>query len=262
MAAYLLVTSLFLLFAMVATPPSLGREPSPVARELFQSAGSAAALMLIAGRFRKKGAHLSEAAGFAPAGMDRKEAALLFAAGVGCGLALTALLGLLPLPAQWLEAYDVASASAFAGEGRIVAAALVVLFAPFCEELLFRGFLLRALMRGFSPTTSVVALSLVFGLMHAQPLWMAYAFLCGLLLGWLALLFDNLAAPMLLHAGINITMLPGIFLRENAQYARVASNPIALLLLLALGGGVALYVLAGQARDKQAARNGATGGPK
>jgi membrane protease YdiL (CAAX protease family) len=254
LAIYLLVPSVFLLFAMTAALPAGGGELPPVARELFLSAGSVAALALIAGRFRKKGAPLREAAGFAPADMDRRDAALLFAAGLGCGLALTALLNLLPLPPQWLEAYDVASASAFDGEGRIVAAALAVLFAPFCEELVFRGFLLRARMRGISPLTSVVAISLVFGLMHGHPLWIAYAFLCGLLLGWLALLFDNLAAPMLLHAGINVPMLPSVFLRENEQYARVASNPIVLLLLLALGGGAAVCVLAGQARRAGQAR--------
>jgi membrane protease YdiL (CAAX protease family) len=216
-----------------------------VVSDLFSMMGCVVAITVIVGRFRKKGVLLAEAAGFAPREIGGKDAVRMLAAGVGCGLALSALLNLIPFPAQWMESYDAASLAAFEGEGRIVAVLMSVLFMPLSEELVFRGFLLRTLLRGFSPKVSVLAVSLVFGLMHGHPLWMSYAFLFGLLLGWLTLRFENLTAAMLLHMGVNISSLPGIFLMENEGYARIAANPLLLLVFLILGGGLAVWTLIG-----------------
>ncbi|MDR1440720.1 MAG: CPBP family intramembrane metalloprotease [Clostridiales bacterium] len=243
-AVFLLVPAFFLMLAKSAALPNWGGELPPVAEEMFLEIGIAAAVFLIARRSRKKGSPLSKAGGFAPRAVGWRAAAALFAAGVGCSAALSALLGLLPIPADLLESYDLVSASAFTGDGRIVATLFAVISMPFFEELLFRGFMLRALLRGFSPRVAVLAVSAVFALMHGHPLWMGYAFLFGLLLGWLALLFGNSAAPMLLHMGVNAAVLPGIFLRGSEEYARLAQNPLFLLFVLAAGGCCAALLLA------------------
>src|SRR5262249_773484 len=48
-----------------------------------------------------------------------------------------------------------------------VLALTIVLLAPITEELLFRGTLLRSLLRKMSPTVAVFVTALVFGLVHA-----------------------------------------------------------------------------------------------
>jgi membrane protease YdiL (CAAX protease family) len=243
LAVFLVIPSFFLMIAIVVTPAGGDGAPSSVASDLFSMMGCVVAIAVIAGRYRKKGMSLRSAAGFAPGEMEWTDVARMLAAGVGCGAAMAALLNLIPFPVRWIESYDAASLAAFEGEGRIVAVLMSVFFMPVSEELVFRGFLLRTLLKGFSPKVSVLAVSLVFGLMHGHPLWMAYAFLFGLLLSWLTLRTENLTAAMLLHMGVNVSSLPGIFLRESEGYARIAGNPILLLVFLILGSGLAVWTL-------------------
>lgn len=59
------------------------------------------------------------------------------------------------------------------------------LAAPLVEELLFRGFLLRIL-RPYGKRFAIFGSALVFGLFHGNLLQLPYAFLAGLILGYLA----------------------------------------------------------------------------
>ena len=62
----------------------------------------------------------------------------------------------------------------------------VGLLAPLAEELVFRGAILRALLRWCSkPWVGIAISALLFALIHANPAQMPHAFLIGLLLGWL-----------------------------------------------------------------------------
>jgi membrane protease YdiL (CAAX protease family) len=77
--------------------------------------------------------------------------------------------------------------------------------APIKEELLYRGILLRRLSKDTGLWPGLVVSSLVFALMHPDPL---YAGLYGL---WLGIIYSpsvgaNLVVPMLLHAVANLTL--------------------------------------------------------
>jgi membrane protease YdiL (CAAX protease family) len=62
----------------------------------------------------------------------------------------------------------------------------VGLLAPVCEELVFRGAILRALLGWTSRHWVAIGISgLLFALIHANPAQMPHAFLAGVLLGWL-----------------------------------------------------------------------------
>ncbi len=62
----------------------------------------------------------------------------------------------------------------------------MVIVAPFTEELLFRGAIEgHFLKQGKSPVFAIVVSSLFFGIIHGNPAQMPFAFLIGLLLGWL-----------------------------------------------------------------------------
>jgi membrane protease YdiL (CAAX protease family) len=82
--------------------------------------------------------------------------------------------------------------------------------APVCEELLFRGLLLRALRRRFSPVVAVAVSALVFALAHPalDPSWGTFVivpalFGMGALSGAVAVRRGDLSVSILLHIGFN-----------------------------------------------------------
>lgn len=76
------------------------------------------------------------------------------------------------------------------------------LLAPLCEELCFRGMLLRRL-RPWGDGFALCASALLFALVHGNLYQMFYAFVVGLVLGGIFLYTGNLRGCMLLHAGVN-----------------------------------------------------------
>jgi membrane protease YdiL (CAAX protease family) len=63
---------------------------------------------------------------------------------------------------------------------------VIGLMAPLAEEIVFRGAILRSLLKWTSRHWLAIALSaLCFALVHANPAQMPHAFLVGLLLGWM-----------------------------------------------------------------------------
>lgn len=74
------------------------------------------------------------------------------------------------------------------------------LLAPVCEELVFRGAVLRALLR-WTPRhwLAIVISALLFALIHANPIQMPHAFLVGLLLGWLYYRTDSIVPGIVYH---------------------------------------------------------------
>ena len=84
----------------------------------------------------------------------------------------------------------------------------VVLLAPFAEELLFRGALLRGLVRRTTPARAVFASALIFALVHVigdpDTYYYVPAFLLlGLVSGWRAMKTGNLSQSVMLHMGFN-----------------------------------------------------------
>jgi membrane protease YdiL (CAAX protease family) len=84
----------------------------------------------------------------------------------------------------------------------------VLIVAPLGEELLFRGALLRALMRKTSPAVAVMASAMLFALAHLSDIGTGYYlpafFGLGAVSGWLALRTGRIGPSILLHAGFNL----------------------------------------------------------
>ena len=96
----------------------------------------------------------------------------------------------------------------------------IVLLAPLTEELLFRGTLLRSLLRKVSPAVAVLISAVVFGLVHAlgdpsvgTVIAMPAIILLGIVSGWQAARTGNLSRSILLHVGFNA--LSVVFLFTN-----------------------------------------------
>ena len=96
----------------------------------------------------------------------------------------------------------------------------VSVFAPFFEEWLCRGIVLRGLLnRNVSPATAIAVSSVFFAILHMNP-WQAIpAFLLGSLFGYIYYKTGSLKLTMLMHC-VNNTMaavLGKIAIFENAE---------------------------------------------
>ena len=85
-----------------------------------------------------------------------------------------------------------------------------VILAPIIEELLFRGLLLRALLRRMAPVTAVLVSAVIFALVHylgdpnTLPFLPALTGL-GAVLAVVALRSGELSTSIFIHAGFNLT---------------------------------------------------------
>lgn len=105
---------------------------------------------------------------------------------------------------KWLETQNAHSASILNGY-MWVAVIYTVIVAPICEELVFRGLMLSAL-KGKAPKwAGIVAVAIVFGLIHSFPIGFIYAFSLGLLLGWLYYFTGSLIPCIIVHSLFNAT---------------------------------------------------------
>ena len=72
-----------------------------------------------------------------------------------------------------------------------------------CEEVFFRGFMQRHLLKAWKPTTSIVVTSVLFGLMHIDPQAIALATMLGLWLGFVAWRTGSILPTIAMHAMVN-----------------------------------------------------------
>jgi membrane protease YdiL (CAAX protease family) len=89
----------------------------------------------------------------------------------------------------------------------IVLAFAIIIVAPLGEEIVFRGFLFRGLVpEGRNPVLPVLAISLVWTLLHVQYDWfgLAQVFLLGLLFGWMRWQSGSTTLTFVLHALVNL----------------------------------------------------------
>ena len=112
------------------------------------------------------------------------------------------------------------------------------------EELVFRGYLLNAL-RPFGERRALILSALIFGLMHENLTQAPFAFLLGLLFGFLALRTGHLWVGMILHFLNNSMSVVLDYVAKNAGLSE--SDAIlmqySLFLILGILGGAALLWL-------------------
>lgn len=84
---------------------------------------------------------------------------------------------------------------------------LLVIVAPLSEELLFRGIILRGLLRRYRPVVAILLSSLLFALMHLNPWQTISAFTLGLIFGWFFLRTGSVWPGVVGHAINNFIAL-------------------------------------------------------
>lgn len=116
----------------------------------------------------------------------------------------------------------------------------ITIAAPISEEILFRGLVMRSL-QPYGKQLALVASSLLFALFHGNPIQIPFAFLMGLLLGYLAQRY-HIGWAVLLHL-INNLVLGDLLPRFVDQIPYEWGNLLFWFLLAAGSVGAMAYAL-------------------
>ena len=208
----------------------------------YTVAGFALALLLIRRRCRKKGLSFTEEASLSVRNVNWKKGLGLLGAGIGLSLFVSSVLTL--LPDSWMAGYTDSSESIFKGPDQILAVLGVTFAAPVMEEMIFRGFILNRLLKGFSDAAAVVITAVLFSLLHVNPIWILYSFLLGILLGHFAMQEENTLYPILLHVGFNVLSIP-LNIMNHIESARevLFQSPLLIVLYGMIGLCAAVLLL-------------------
>jgi membrane protease YdiL (CAAX protease family) len=106
---------------------------------------------------------------------------------------LVSTLAFLPLPNWYTGRFQELAAHP------LLALGLGCVLGPICEELLFRGVLLKGLLRNYRPAVAIGQSALLFGIIHLNPAQSVGAFIIGLVLGWLYYRTHSLVLCIGLH---------------------------------------------------------------
>lgn len=158
--------------------------------------------------------------------------------GVCMGVAIQAVSGYFLMVAAALapaaiEEYGKLVESIGIGAPTVLSLLYSVVAAPVAEELIYRGLTLRIFEKAFPFWAANVMQAALFGLMHMNLIQSSYAFLLGILLGWIVRKYGTLKGGILCHFVINLSgnligYLPYPFLSRFLLFA----VPAALLPLL------------------------------
>lgn len=75
----------------------------------------------------------------------------------------------------------------------------VAVIGPICEEIIFRGVILEGLLKKYDTTKAILFSSLIFSVIHLQPLQVVATFFIGLILGWIYVKTQSLWVCIAIH---------------------------------------------------------------
>ncbi|MBO5214523.1 MAG: CPBP family intramembrane metalloprotease [Clostridia bacterium] len=119
---------------------------------------------------------------------------------------------------------------------------VLAILPPICEEILCRGFVC-GLLKHFHPWTAVFVSSFAFAMMHATVQQIPFAFVLGVVLGFIYVKTGNLLYPILLHFVNNAYACLMTYLSVWASDAVVSAVGYGADLLFVLFGVVSLLWL-------------------
>ena len=105
------------------------------------------------------------------------------------------------LPESWMEEYG--KAMRLSTETGLIPALAVVAGAPVAEELVFRGVIQSRLERAMPVWIAIVLQAVLFGFIHGTPVQIGYAFLMGLLFGYIRYRTGSILPTIAAHAAFN-----------------------------------------------------------
>lgn len=110
--------------------------------------------------------------------------------------------------------------------------------APICEEFFFRGIIMRLAGKGFGLMGANIVQALLFGVYHGNIIQGIYAFVAGMILGYVAGTRKSLSGAVFLHLSVNIAGILVAPLLLDVLVAYFAEN-----IIYYVGGAVAAILV-------------------
>ena len=173
--------------------------------------------------------------------LEMKALILPFLLGIALYVSVSTILGLLPIPDTLLNQYSDFSSTLFGGSIWITILAVAVV-APITEEIIFRGFMLSRLRRSMPTAVAAIISSLIFAVAHGALVWMAYAFVLGIVLCYVATKYRSIVASMVLHIAFNLL---GV-IASNFENLETSGFIVLALLIIGLAGSAVIIVVMGK----------------
>lgn len=147
--------------------------------------------------------------------------------------------------AQWAGLPDEMEVQMNALSKNVVGVLAIAVAGPILEEMLFRGAIQGYLMRKFSnPWVGILAASLVFGLIHVNPIQVFYATMLGIVFGWIYYRTGNLMPVVIGHVLNNsLAAMMMYFGLDAEEKALSASSEITLLLVSSVAAVVTAWLI-------------------
>lgn len=148
------------------------------------------------------------------------------AIGIGLNLIISIIISL--LPTELIESHSTAT------EGVLNGAPLILLlssgiFAPIAEELICRYGMQKNFVK-INPVFGIIYQALVFGLLHGNLVQSTYAFVLGLIFGFIVYKKGNLLYSIILHIAINTSSVFIVILGINELLAMLGMLLISIIL--------------------------------
>lgn len=128
---------------------------------------------------------------------------------------LSYIIELLPIPEDIMNEYVQASSLALQNQNIFLQIISIVVIAPFVEEIVFRGIILRKFENAVPIMLAVILSSCLFGLGHGQIVWIIYTAVLGILFSIVMLNKKSVVASILMHAVFNFS---GLFIELIPRY--------------------------------------------
>lgn len=119
---------------------------------------------------------------------------------LGVSYAIGGILEYAPGYEEMLKTYE----SMFEGIPPVVLMIAGGFIGPICEEIIFRGIILKEFLQTYSPTKAILYSALIFGIIHFIPLQVISAFFAGLVLGYIYYKTKSLWLPIIIHILNNV----------------------------------------------------------
>lgn len=145
------------------------------------------------------------------------------------------------LPAEWFSSYSKSTEALMSGSA-IITYLSVAVIAPIVEEMLFRGLIFDTLRKGLRFWPAILIQALIFAVMHGQLVWMAYAFIIGIVFAALRVRYNSLIPAIIAHSMFN---LAGCISGQFMDYilTKVPVVYVGLLMLATLGVILSVYYI-------------------
>lgn len=167
--------------------------------------------------------------------LSSKNVTIICITGITINLFLASLIELFNITSYFPKYED--SIGLLVNGNIIVSSILVIFIGPICEELLHRGIAYEYLKANMNKKLANFFQAALFGIVHGDLLQMLYAFVLGLLLGYIYEKYKSIYAPILTHGLFNATSIINSYLfREETA----ANNQI--MIVVCVISGVVLFL--------------------